>query len=256
MTRVVPDPVGPGTVYDVWLKAHNGDTTALTFGNLGGGSDFSGFYHHLGIPAGGIGFDGPDGIYHSMYDSYDWMTRFGDPAYKTHRAGAQLVAVIMSRLANSELLPLDYAAFGTEMNGLVAQLDSGIAKKQWTQAVSTQTLKDALDRFTAVARAFGAERDSVARGAVDSARAQRVNQALMQVERRLTRPNGLVSRPWFRSLQFAADVDNGYATMAFPTVNEAIRYADAAAATRELGDLVNRIDQARAALVEAAAALR
>jgi len=257
VTRVVPDPVGPGTVYDVWLKAHNGDTTALTFGNLGGGSDFSGFYHHLGIPAGGIGFDGPDGIYHSMYDSYDWMTRFGDPAYKAHRAGAQLVAVILGRLANSDLLPLDYAAFGTEMNGLVAQLDSGIAKKQWTQAVGTQTLKDALDRFTAVARAFGAERDSVARGgAVDSARAQRVNQALMQVERRLTRPNGLVSRPWFKSLQFAADVDNGYATMAFPTVNEAIRYADAAAATKELGDLVIRIDQARAALVEAAAALR
>ncbi len=162
-TRVVPDPVGPGSVYDVWLKAHNGDTTALTMGNLGGGSDFAGFYHHLGIPAGGIGFDGPDGIYHSMYDSYDWMTRFGDPAYKTHRAGAQLVAVIMGRLANSDLVPLDYAAFGTEMNGLVAQLDSGIAKKQWTQAVSTQALKDALDRFTAVARAFGAERDSVVR---------------------------------------------------------------------------------------------
>jgi len=148
-TRAVSDPVGPGTVYDVWLKAHNGDTTALTMGNLGGGSDFSGFYHHLGIPSGGIGFDGPDGIYHSMYDSYDWMTRFGDPAYKAHRAGAQLVAVIMSRLANSELLPLDYAAFGTEMDGLVAQLDSGIVKKQWTQSVSTQPLKDALDRFTA-----------------------------------------------------------------------------------------------------------
>jgi N-acetylated-alpha-linked acidic dipeptidase len=244
--------VGPGTVYDVWLKAHNGDTTALTMGNLGGGSDFSGFYHHLGIPAGGIGFDGPDGIYHSMYDSYDWMTRFGDPGYKAHRAGAQVVAVILGRLANSDLVPLDYAAFGTEMDGLVAQLDSGIAKKQWTQSVSTQPLKDALDRFTAVARAFNA----AAGGAVDSARAQRVNQALMLVERRLTRPEGLVSRPWFKSLQFAADVDNGYATMAFPTVNEAIRYADAAAANRELGDLVNRIDQARATLVEAAAALR
>ncbi|PYP56117.1 MAG: hypothetical protein DMD40_11875 [Gemmatimonadetes bacterium] len=222
--------------------------------NLGGGSDFSGFYHHLGIPAGGIGFDGPDGIYHSMYDSYDWMTRFGDPSYKAHRAGAQLVAVIMGRLANADLLPLDYAAFGTEMDGLVAQLDSGITKKQWTQSVSTQPLKDALDRFTAVARAFGTARDNA--GAVDSTRAQRVNQALMLVERRLTRPEGLVSRPWFRSLQFAADIDNGYATMAFPTVNEAIRYADAAAANKELADLVTRVDQARAALVEAAAALR
>ena len=253
-SRAVPDPTGPGSVYDVWLKGHNGDTTALTMGNLGGGSDFSGFYHHLGIPAGGIGFDGPDGIYHSMYDSYDWMTRFGDPGYKAHRAGAQLVAVILGRLANADLLPLDYAAFGTEMDGLVSQLDSGIAKKQWTQAVSTQPLKDALDRFTAVARAFGTARDNA--GAVDSTRAQRVNQALMLVERRLTRPEGLVSRPWFKSLQFAADIDNGYATMAFPTVNEAIRYADAAAANKELADLVNRVDQARAALVEAAAALR
>src|SRR6266513_5088007 len=173
----------------------------------------------------------------------------------------------MGRLANADLLPLDYVAFGTERNALVAQLDSGIAKKQWaggstgstgSTSVSTQGLKDALDRFTAVARAFGAARDSVlARpGGVDSLRAQRVNQALMQVERRLTRPEGLVSRSWFRSLQFASDLDNGYATMAFPTVNEAIRYADAATATRELSDLVAHVDQARAALVDAAAALR
>ncbi len=253
-TRVVPDPTGPGTVYDVWLKDKSGDTTKLTFGNLGGGSDFAGFYHHLGIPAGGIGFDGPDGIYHSMYDSYDWMTRFGDPGYKAHRSGAQLVAVILGRLANSDILPLDYAAFGTEMHALVAQLDSGITRKQWNASVSTQALQDALDRFTAVARAFNAARDTAARVTPD--RAQRVNRALMQVERRLTRAEGLVSRPWFKSLQFASDVDNGYATMAFPTVNEAIRYADAAAANRELADLVTRVDQARAALVEAAAALR
>ena len=261
--QVVPDPVGPGTVYDVWLKSKNGDSTALTFGNLGGGSDFAGFYHHLGIPAGGIGFDGPDGIYHSANDSYDWMTRFGDPGYKAHRAGAQLVALILTRLANSDVLPFDYAFFGAEMNGLVSQLDSGLTRKQWSSTVSTQALKDALDRFTAVAQAFGAARDSAltrssggAGGGIDPARAQRVNRALMQVERRLTRPEGLASRPWFRSLQFASDLDNGYATMAFPSVNEAIRYADAATAKRELADLVSRVDQARAALAEAAAALR
>jgi len=250
--KAVPDPVGPGSVYDVWLKSKNGDTTALTMGNLGGGSDFAGFYHHLGIPSGGIGFDGPDGIYHSMYDSYDWMSKFGDPGYKAHRAGSQLVAVILGRLANENILPLDYAVFGTEMNALVAQLDSGITNKKWT-GVSTQALRDALDRFTAVARAFNAARDTAK---ANDQRAQRVNRALMQVERRLTRPEGLASRPWFRSLQFASDIDNGYATMAFPTVNEAIRYADAATANKELADLVTRVDQARAALVEAAAALR
>jgi N-acetylated-alpha-linked acidic dipeptidase len=253
--RAVPDPTTPdsGSVYDVWLRRQGGDTTALRLGNLGGGSDFAGFYHHLGIPSGGIGFDGPDGIYHSMYDSYDWMTRFGDPGYRAHRAGAQVVSVIVSRLANDTILPLDYVAFGEEMTGLVSQLDSGVTRKRWGESVRTQSLRDALERFTAVARAFAAARDTAT---VDPARAARVNRALMQVERRLTRPQGLVTRPWFRSLQFASDVDNGYATMAFPTVNEAIRYADAAAATRELADLTARVDEARAALVEAAAALR
>ena len=70
----------------------------------------------------------------------------------------------------------------------------------------------------------------------------RANQALMQVERRLTRPEGLRSRSWYKSLQFAADLDRGYQTMAFPSVNEAIRYADADTAVRELDDLVRRIE--------------
>src|SRR2546422_6045009 len=179
----------------------------LTLGNLGGGSDFAGFYHHLGIPAGGIGFDAPDGIYHSMYDSYDWMSRFGDPGYRAHRAGTQLVAVMAARLANAELLPYDYVAFGTELTRLVSQLDSGITRKQWT--VSTQGLKDALGRFTDAALALARTRD---RGlaTADFTRGSRANAALMQVERRLTRPEGLASRRWYRSLQFASDVDNGY----------------------------------------------
>src|SRR5881296_2306 len=251
--KAVPDPRGPGTVYDVWLRRNKSDTADLTLGNLGGGSDFAGFYHHLGIPAGGIGFDAPDGIYHSMYDSYDWMSRFGDPGYRAHRAGAQLVAVMAARLANAELLPYDYVAFGTELTRLVSQLDSGITRKQWT--VSTQGLKDALGRFTDAARALARARDS-ALAITDSTRASRANAALMQVERRLTRPQGLASRRWYRSLQFASDVDNGYATMAFPSVNEAIRYADPATAERELADLAARIDGARAALEDATAALR
>jgi N-acetylated-alpha-linked acidic dipeptidase len=252
VTRLVPDPSGPGSVYDAWLDRVKGDTAALTLGNLGGGSDFAGFYHHLGIPAGEVGFEGPSGVYHSMYDAYDWMTRFGDPGYRAHQATARLVALLVARLANSDVLPLDYAAFGTEMSRLVAQLDSGIAKRGWS--VSTAGLQEALVRFTDTARRFAAVRDS-ARGA-EPPRIVGANSALMQVERRLTRPQGLVSRPWYTSLQFASDVDNGYATMAFPSVNEAVRYADAAAAERELADLVLRVNDARSALADATAALR
>ena len=254
-TRAVPAPDGHGSVYDAWLAAHTGDTTALTLGNLGGGSDFAGFYHHLGIPAGGIGFGGPSGIYHSLYDDYEWMTRFGDPGYREHLAAAQLVSVILSRLANADIAPLDYVGFGNEMTGLVHELDAGIAKKHWT--VSTQPVKDALGRFSDAARTFAIERDSALGAGLDPVRAGHVTEALMQVERRLTRPQGLVyGGHWFRSLQFASDVDNGYATLAYPTVNEAIRYGDEQTTGREIADLVTRIDAARSALVQALASLR
>lgn len=252
VTRDVPDPSGKGSVYDVWLRRQRGDTAALRLGNLGGGSDFQGFYHHLGIPAGGIGFDGPGGIYHSMYDSYHWMVTFGDPTYERHRAVARLVALAAWRLANAEIVPLDYAGWGTEMGALVAQLDSGITRKGWS--VSTQPLRDALARFTEAARGFEQARADAT--SAPGERVERANRALMQVERRVTRPEGLASRAWYRSLQFASDIDRGYQTMAFPSVNEAIRYADAQTAEREIADLVRRIDHAREALEEATAALR
>ena len=252
-TLVVPDPNGPGSVYDVWLKKNKGDTAALTIGNIGGGSDFAGFYHHLGIPAGEIGFGGPTGVYHSLYDSFTWMDRFGDPGWREHRAAAQLVTVIVARLANARVVPLDYVGWGKEMTRLVSQLDSGITKHGWS--VQTKGLRDALDRFTAAAESLAAVRDNALAGAADHGW-PRVNAALMQVERRITRDQGLVSDRWFKSLQFASDVDNGYATLAFPSVNEAIRYADSTTTERELADLVTRVDAARGALEEATSFIR
>jgi len=254
VTRAVPDPGGLGTVHDTWLAAATGDSTALQLDNLGGGSDFTPFSHHLGIPSGSLGLGGPSGVYHSMYDSYEWMSRFGDPGYREHRAVAQLVTVALARLANAEVLPFDYWAFGMEMMMLAAQVDIGIAAHRWN--IPTTTLWEALVEFTYAGEAFATARDSALSAGLDPARAVRANRSLMQVERRLTRPQGLVGRPWFRSLQFASDIDNGYSTIAFPSVAEAIRYADAATTERELADLVAHLDQARNAIEQATAALR
>ena len=252
VAHAVPDPSGRGSIYDVAITRQAGDTAPLRMGNLGGGSDFQGFYHHLGIPAGEVAFNGPTGVYHSMYDSYRWMSTFGDPGYRRHRAAAQTVALILWRLANADVLPLDYAEWGREMRALAAQLDSGIVRRGWT--VPTDSLTAALDGFTRAAERVDALR--AGGGPLDGVRAARVNRALMQVERRLTRPEGLAGRPWYRSLQFASDIDRGYQTMAFPSVNEAIRYGDPAAVERELADVAARIAAARQALEDAAAALR
>jgi N-acetylated-alpha-linked acidic dipeptidase len=85
---------------------------------------------------------------------------------------------------------------------------------------------------------------------------QATNAALLRVERAFTRPTGLQTRPWFRSLIYAADEDNGYSNMPFPSVGEAIRAADSALTEREIVDLASRFDAASAALRDASAAIR
>jgi N-acetylated-alpha-linked acidic dipeptidase len=54
---------------------------------------------------------------------------------------------------------------------------------------------------------------------------------------------------------YAADIDNGYSTMVFPGVGEAVRAGDRRQAELEIGDLAARINAAAQALLDAADAL-
>ena len=107
------------------------------------------------------------------------------------------------------------------------------------------------------ATAFAAERDSaLAAPTPPSPQAlAAANEALTRVERAITRPEGLRTRPWFRNLVYAADEDNGYATVVFPSVAEALRDQDAARARREAGDLATRIGGATREIEAATRAL-
>jgi N-acetylated-alpha-linked acidic dipeptidase len=82
-----------------------------------------------------------------------------------------------------------------------------------------------------------------------------VNGTVRRVERSLTRPEGLLGRPWLRNLIFASDRDNGYADVPFPSIVEAWRSGDAALTREETADLVDRLGEAAARLSEAAALL-
>jgi len=222
-------------------------------GDPGGGSDFAGFYNHFGIPHADWGFGGPGGVYHSAYDSNTWMETFGDTGYVAHAAAARLAAAMLLRLANAEIVPYDYVEFGKTMRRYTERTSRQLAA---LNAGDASALDQAWQRFTARAAAFNATRDSVlASGGLGTNAKNAANAALRQVERRLARDEGLKSRPWVRSLIYAADVDNGYSTMIFPTIGEAVRGGDVALARAELADLVNRVDSAARALDDARTAL-
>ncbi len=255
VARVVADPNGQGSVYSEWRRASAvADTTEPAMGDPGGGSDFAGFYNHLGIPIAEWGFGGAGGVYHSQYDSYAWMTKFGDSGFHYHAAAAKVGTAMLLRIANADILPYDYVEFARTVRRYVAPIDSAVGRRRWN--APTTSLRASIDRLEREAAAFNATRDSALAGTVANATLQRANRALMQVERALIRPQGLRSRPWFRNLIYVADENNGYANMAMPSINEAIRGSDEALTRGEIEDLAGRFDRAAQALVDARSALR
>ncbi len=248
VAKQVPDPSHQGSVYDVWRKRANlaSDTLEPQMGDPGGGSDFAGFYNHLGIPIADWGFGGPQGVYHSAFDSYHWMSKFGDPNFEVHTSAARIGAVMLLRIANADILPYDYVEFARTMRRFGAQVGQAIGDKHWK--VSAAGLTAAIGRMEDAALTFSAARDNSLTAQLVPATAQQVNATLLEVERQLTRPQGLVTRPWFRNLIYASDENNGYATMVLPSVNEAIRVGNETAVGRELTDLVQRFDAATRAL--------
>jgi N-acetylated-alpha-linked acidic dipeptidase len=255
VARQVPDPNGKGSVYAEWRRASAiADTAEPPMGDPGGGSDFAGFYNHLGIPILDWGFGGAGGVYHSQCDDHTWMSKFGDPGFVYHATAARIAAAMVLRIANADVLPYDYVEFARTMRRYVPSIDRAIADHHWT--ASTTALQGAIDRFEREAAAFAGSRDSTVAGQVGAATLKRTNESLMQVERALTRPQGLRSRPWFRNLIYVADENNGYANMVLPSVNEAIRAGDEALTRTEIEDLANHFDQAAKALVTARTALR
>ena len=255
VARNVPDPNGKGSVYAEWRRAAaTADSAEPVMGDPGGGSDFAGFYNHLGIPIAAWGFGGPSGVYHSHYDNFAWMTKFGDPGFVYHAAAARIGAAMVLRLANADILPYDYVEFARTMQGYLPALDRSLSAKRWSGSASG--LRDAIGRMAREATAFSQARDAALVGAALPRETRlAVNAALLQVERALTRPTGLRTRPWYRGLIYVADEDNGYATMVFPSVNEAIRGNDEQLTVAELADLAQQFEAATRALTSARAAL-
>lgn len=256
VVKSVPDPKGRGSVYEAWrlVTGTRADTLEPNMGDPGGGSDFAGFYNHFGIPTADWGFGGPAGTYHSAYDTHAWMERFGDPGFLYHAASGRIGAAFALRLANADVLPYDYAEFARTMRRYLAPVERGLTQQGWSTA-PVGTLAAAITKLEQAALAFATTRDAALAGTVSKGQRDAANAALLTVERGFARDTGLKSRPWYRTLIYASDVDNGYSSMVFPGVNEAIRYGTQAETAAEIDDLVQRFGRAAAALDTARAAL-
>jgi len=261
----------------------------LRIGALGSGSDYTPFLQHLGVASLDLGYggEGGGGIYHSIYDDFYWYSHFGDPTFVYGRALSQTVGSAVMRLADAEMLPFEFSDFTETVRGYVTEvqklavserdeirernkeLDEGVfaATADPTKAsvppkreaepphLNFAPLENAMDALAASSERFQKALRKIQENGgagLDHASLADLNQTLMDSERKLTTPEGLPRRPWYRHEIYAPGYYTGYGVKTLPAVREAIEEKHWDEADRQI-PVVAKVLSDEAALIDSAA---
>jgi N-acetylated-alpha-linked acidic dipeptidase len=207
----------------------------LVNNKLGSGSDYTVFLNFLGVPIADLSFDGPYGVYHSVYDNHYWVARIGDPGFRYHAAMVRVWGLLALRLANADVLPLDYAAYAARIREFIDAVDR-------RYATELTPARAAADRLAAAASAAATEMEVVR----SNGSAAGINRRLMAAERAFLDPEGIPGRPWYRHQIYAPKFT--YAPELLPAVAEAVQNGNAADVARQAKRLASALDRVAAIL--------
>ena len=273
VTRDVRDPKTGKSVYQQWqdrtresqpqaelTDATMGSDTAVAearIGALGSGSDYTPFLQHLGIPSTDMGFGGDYGVYHSAYDSFHWMSSFGDPTFVYHVAAAQVWGTLAMRLASADVVPFDYVSYANEIRDFFQESLRNAKRRRIDASFNEAAMNSAIDEFLREANRVdqekkdllaALERNGSTKDAALTAKAKRINDGLMSVERALVDDRGLKGRPWYRHQIYAPGFYTGYAAQPLPDFRQALDDRNASSANDALERIVAAIQRATTVL--------
>ncbi|MBM3988973.1 MAG: M28 family peptidase [Planctomycetes bacterium] len=178
---------------------------APQLGLPGAGSDHAVFAHHLGIPVVEPGFGGHSGgQYHAAFDDYSMVRDHLDPNWTGHELAGEFLAELLAQLADASV-SFDAAEAA---RSFVARVRS-LGDEAWFGH----------ERGARLAREFELVATTVASDPVRSTEPD--------IYRVLNRPT-LAGREWFRNVLWAPNVEDGYSSVAFPTLRAAAREGSAA----------------------------
>ena len=241
-TALVPSPnqtVKGQTVRDLW-DGH--------IATMGSGSDFTAFQDFAGVPSLDIGFQRGEGSavyhYHSNYDSFNWMDKFGDKGWHYHVAITKIWALIAANLIETPILQLNATDYATALGSYLQKVRDKAATSSTpeVQRVQFKGLERAIGRLLDAATAFDTHAVKVG-GEIEEGvpwwkwwqkvklyyEIRKVNTKYKFLERQFLHPAGLDGRPWFKHVVFAPGLWTGYAGDVFPGLVESVERGDAGA---------------------------
>ena len=255
-TREVTDPKTGKTVYQQWqdrARDQRNETDSdfndeARISPLGSGSDYTPFLQHLGIPSTDMGFGGDYGVYHSAFDSFYWMSHFGDPDFTYHVAAAQLWGTMAMRLADSDGLPFDYRDYADAIREYFSDSMKLAKRRKLDAAIDEKAMNDAIKNFADEANRLERERQQLVAhsdGSTSSAiKLLRVNEALIFAERAFIDNRGLNGRAWYKHEIYAPGIFTGYASQPLTDFRQALDDRNTTALKEGLDRIIAAINRA------------
>jgi N-acetylated-alpha-linked acidic dipeptidase len=209
---------------------------------LGGGSDYTVFLNHLGVPAADLAFDGPFPVYHSVHDTHQFVARVADPEFRYTTSLVKVMGIAALRLMDGDAIPIDVQAAAVIIQKYVAETGERVAGGD---SATLADIRKSAGELEQAAAAFSAARDAaIASG--DAPRLTELNRRAMALERAFIEPSGLPGRPWFRHLLLAPD--RTYAPRVLPGLADAIERGDSERIAAEAARVAQTLRRAAVAL--------
>jgi len=231
-TREVKDPKTGKTVYQQWqdrAREQRNETdpdydAEARISPLGSGSDYTPFLQHLGIPSTDMGFGGDYGVYHSAFDSFTWMSKFGDPDFTYHVAAAQLWGTMAMRLADADGLPFDYSDYASAIRDYFNESMKLAKRRKLDNSIDEKAMNEAVRNFADEANRIEREKQQLVadKSSSSAAKLRRLNDALIFAERAFIDDRGLNGRPWYKHEIYAPGIFTGYASQPLTDFRQAL----------------------------------
>ncbi|KAL7779416.1 hypothetical protein CFE70_008919 [Pyrenophora teres f. teres 0-1] len=218
--RKVVWPLGQNrTIYDIW------EEKAGEIDPLGAQSDYTAFVHRAGVSAIDMGTTRAplDPIYHthSNFDSFHWMTKFVDPEFDMHKSIGKFLTLMLYRLVDDEVVPLEPSNYGVELHAWLEELYRDVSLANATGLIDLFQLEDAVVTFQQSAQKFNAARQ-MAVSSDSKLQVKQLNLKARDFGRGFISQGGLPGRDFYQHQIFAPGIDSGYAAVTYPGVTEAI----------------------------------
>ncbi|CAN8279328.1 unnamed protein product [Cochlearia groenlandica] len=187
-------------------------------------SDFSGFLHHAGIPSIDMYYGADYPVYHTAFDSYDWMIHNADPLFHRHVAMAGIWGLLGIILADEPVIPFDYVSYAQQLQ---AHKDS--LSKMFTEGkASLNPLSMAIQEFSTVAKETAEEAKKLKEHAYSKndaaavSKRRELNDRMMLAERGFLDSEGIKGKEWFKHLVYGPTVEPESKLGFFPGIADAI----------------------------------